>query len=281
MVAICPNPFRDIDLNYTKKCADILNRLGINSVICPVFDDSPDVIPSDIKTCALKDVLNDINLAIVVGGDGTILNVVGDIYKLDIPVLGINLGTKGFMASIEPEDIELITGIASGEYSLSERMMLDVSLVRNNKEIYSGTVLNDVVLHGYGDTIKLDAYCDKSFMTEFSGDGIIVSTPTGSTGYSLSTGGPIVEPDTATIIVSPICAHSLGARSFVLDSSRVVEITVSKLHDRRAYLSADGNSEADLSNGDIIRVKKSEYSVSMINFEQNSFFETAFAKLSK
>ena len=280
MVAICPNPFRDIDLKYTRMCKDILSGVGIESIECPVFDDDRSLIPDDIEIYDLKNVAADIDCAIVIGGDGTILNVSSDIYKLDIPVLGLNLGTKGFMACLEPENIEYIAKLQTGDYKISRRMMLDVALERNGEIIYTGTALNDAVIHGYGDTIVLEATCDGTVIFEFAGDGIIVSTPTGSTGYSVSAGGPIVEPDTESIIVSPICAHSLGARSFVLDASRNIRVKVSRLHDRRAYLSVDGNSVLDLANDDIVCVHRSEHSIKMINFGIKSFFETAFEKLS-
>ena len=280
MIAVCPNPFRDINLECTKKAVKILNAAGVETVICPVFSSDPSVIPDDITASDLASVADKLTCAVIIGGDGTILDVVSDIYKHDIPIIGINLGTKGFMASLEPENLDCLSRLITGEYRTGRRMMLDVRLVRNGETICTGTVLNDAVIHGYGDTILMETRCDGVLIKNISGDGIIISTPTGSTGYSVSAGGPIVEPDTESIIVSPICAHSLGARSLVLDWSRVISIKVGKLHDRRAYLSLDGKSAADLANDDIIIVKKSDHTIKMIDFELKSFFETAFEKLS-
>ena len=137
----------------------------------------------------------------------------------------------------------------------------------------------DNVLHGYGDCIRLTAWCAGDRITSFSGDGIILSTPTGSTGYSMSAGGPIVEPEASAIIVSPICAHMMSARSYVLGASHDVTVLAEKLHGRRAYISVDGNSVMDLANGDLLRVRRSERCILMADMGLKSFFDLAFEKL--
>ena len=157
--------------------------------------------------------------------------------------------------------------------------MIDVELEREGKVIYTDHALNDVVLHGYGECIQLTAWCDGDAITSFSGDGIILSTPTGSTGYSMSAGGPIVEPDAAAIILSPICAHMMSAKTFVLGPDRTILVRTQKLHGRRAYMSVDGNSVADLENGDQIRVRRSSHCTLMADLGLKSFYEIAYEKL--
>ena len=280
LLAVCPNPFRDHQLKLTRSACRLLEEAGFETAVCPVFaEEEPDVIPADIQTVPLTQVADTCSLAIVIGGDSTILSVVRTLHGRSLPVLGINLGTKGFMTALEPADLPLIVKAAQGEYRISNRMMLNVSLWRNGKEIYTDHALNDVVLHGYGDCIQMTAWCDGDKITSFSGDGIILATPTGSTGYSMSAGGPIVEPDAENIIISPICAHVMGSRSFVLDSQRVITVKAEKLHGRRGYLSVDGNSVADLANGDQIAVKKSEHYTKMANMGLKSFYEIAYEKL--
>lgn len=281
MIAICPNPFRDIGLELTKKSIELLSTEGFKTVICPVFsEDQPDIIPGDVTVSRLPDVISECSLIIVIGGDGTILSVAREIHDHEVPVLGVNLGTKGFMATIEPEDIELIVAAAKGEnVEISNRMKLDVHLVRNGEIIYTDSALNDAVIHGYGDCIKLIASCEGDIITEFSGDGIIVSTPTGSTGYSMSAGGPIVEPDAENFIISPICAHVMGARSFVIGPSKHISIKTQKLHGRKAYLSVDGNWVLDLQNEDILEIRRSNQSTRMVDMGQRSFYEIAYEKL--
>ena len=280
MIAICPNPFRDTDLMYTVQAAEMLRAAGYETAICPVFaEDAPQVIPKNIETTPYDIVRNSATLAVVIGGDGTILAVARRLHDADIPILGVNLGSKGFMAALEPEHMPLIVKAASGEYTPSPRMMLDIELERGGQIIYRDRALNDVVLHGYGDCIRLTAWCAGDKITSFSGDGIIISTPTGSTGYSMSAGGPIVEPEAAAIVLSPICAHMMSARSYVLSASREMTVLAEKLHGRRAYISVDGNSVMDLSNGDIVRVRRSERRVIMADMGLKSFFELAYEKL--
>ena len=215
----------------------------------------------------------------MIGGDGTILSAARQLHNSDIPILGVNLGSKGFMAALEPEHMQLIVKAAAGEYTVSRRMMLDIELERGGEIIYRDKALNDVVLHGYGDCIRLTAWCAGDRITSFSGDGIILSTPTGSTGYSMSAGGPIVEPEASAIIVSPICAHMMSARSYVLSALHDVSVLAEKLHGRRAYISVDGNSVMDLTNGDLLRVRRSERCILMADMGLKSFFDLAFEKL--
>ena len=280
MIAVCPNPFRDNNLELTRRACTMLAEAGFASVVCPVFaEDDPEILPEDVAVQPLGKVVRDCDLCIVIGGDGTILSVVRQLHDLPIPILGVNLGTKGFMTALEPEDLSLILDAARGKYKISRRMMIEVCLLRNGQVIYTDHALNDIVLHGYGDCIQLTASCDGDTITSFSGDGIILSTPTGSTGYSMSAGGPIVEPDAENLIISPICAHVMGARSFVLDPQRTIQVKTEKLHGRRAYMSVDGNPVVDLENGDIIRVFRSGHYTNMANLGLKSFYEIAYDKL--
>ncbi len=280
MIAICPNPFRDSELKYTRQAAEMLRAAGYETAVCPVFaEDAPQMIPEDIKATTLDAVRSRCSLVVVIGGDGTILSAARQLHNADIPILGVNLGSKGFMAALEPEHMQLIVKAAAGEYRISRRMMLDIELERGGEIIYRDKALNDVVLHGYGDCIRLTAWCAGDRITSFSGDGIILSTPTGSTGYSMSAGGPIVEPEAFAIIVSPICAHMMSARSYVLSASHDVSVLAEKLHGRRAYISVDGNSVMDLANGDLLRVRRSERCILMADMGLKSFFDLAFEKL--
>lgn len=157
--------------------------------------------------------------------------------------------------------------------------MLSVTLERDGEVIHRDQALNDVVLHGYGDVIQTTAWCSGDMITRLCGDGIILATPTGSTGYSMSAGGPIVEPDAENILISPICAHTMGARTFVLDPQRTVKVRAEKLHGRKAYLSVDGYSVADLANGDVVTVQRSEHQILMADPGLKSFYEIAYEKL--
>ena len=280
MVIICTNPFRDIGFKYTKTVKEKLEYEGQEVKICPVFAHAGnDAIPKDLIVHDVKTAAKNCDLVVVIGGDGTLLNVTRLIKELSLPILGINLGTKGFLMSLESDEIDYIIKAAKGEYTLSRRMMLDVSLVRDNIIILSDCALNDVVIHGYGDCITVNASTCGTTVTEFSGDGIIIATPTGSTGYSLSAGGPIAEPESENIIISPICAHMIGARSHVLSPNRIISIDTKIVYTRKAFLSVDGNPVADIQNGDSIVVKRSAHYTNIVDLGLRSFYETTLGKL--
>ncbi len=280
LIVLCPNPYRDCGLELTKKARDILQEHGYRTAVCPVFGSHDrSVIPADVVLTAWSAVAGKADLFIVIGGDGTILHTARYLNHTEVPMLGINLGTKGFMASLEPEDMELILEAAAGSYSSSFRMMIDVELIRDGEVIYADVGLNDAVIHGMGDCIKLTAWCDSERIMSFSGDGIIIATPTGSTGYSMSAGGPIVEPEAANLIVSPICAHYIGARSFVLSSEHTISLKAEKLHDRRAYVSVDGTDGFELANEDIVIVRRSKKTANLIYLGERSFYDSTFDKL--
>lgn len=280
LIAICPNPFRDIGLELTKKSIKLLNDAGYETAVCPVFGaDEPGAIPDDIETVDWDEIAETAHMFIIIGGDGTVLSTARSLNHTSTPLLGVNLGTKGFMASLEPVDIEKILDAAAGNYVSSPRMMVDVRLIRNGEVIYSGCALNDAVIHGMGDCIKLTAWCDGDRIVSFSGDGIVVATPTGSTGYSMSAGGPIVEPEAKNILVSPICAHVIGAKNFVLSSKHLVSVKAEKIHDRRAYLSVDGDEGVEILNDDIVVIQQSDKFVNLINMGTKSFYDQTFDKL--
>lgn len=277
MIAVCPNPFRDIDCRITRDIVSRLEAAGFRTCVCPLFlEDGNPALPADMEVSALSSVADRCRLVVVVGGDGTILAAARQLHNTPVPILGVNLGTKGFMTSLEPEELDQVVSAAQGKLRLSRRMKLDVSVLRDGKPVFADSALNDAVMHGYGDCIKMTVCCNGERMTQFSGDGVILATPTGSTGYSMSAGGPIVEPDAENIIVSPICPHVMGLRPFVLGPDREVSIRMEKLHGRRAYLSLDGNSVLDLANEDIVLVKRSQNCTLMVDAGLRSFYEITY-----
>lgn len=280
MIAVCPNPFRDIDCHITLDIISRLEAAGFATCVCPLFLEEGAVsLPEGMKSLSLSAVAGDCQMVVVVGGDGTILAAARQLHDTPVPILGVNLGTKGFMTTLEPEELDYVVLAAEGKMRLSHRMKLDVSIIRDGEVVLTDSALNDAVMHGYGDCIKMTVYCNGDRMTSFSGDGIILSTPTGSTGYSMSAGGPIVEPDAENIIISPICPHAMGVRSFVLGPDRAVFVRMEKLHGRRAYLTLDGNSVLDLANEDIVLVKRSQNCTLMVDAGLRSFYETTYEKL--
>ncbi len=273
MIAVCPNPYRDHNFTMTSEVIRILRDMGLDSCICPVFVNENDCLQGELKTKRLRDVLEYLDHVIVLGGDGTILAVVRELDGKPLPILGINLGTKGFMTALEPEELTRIPEALRDDTPRSYRMMIDVTLLRSGVEVLHDTALNYVVIHGYGECIQPTAWSDGKKMFSFSGDGLVVATPTGSTGYSMSAGGPIVEPNASAILLTPICAHTITAKPFVLSHERRVRVLTEKLTGRRAYLAVDGYQVADLESGDVLELHMSEKHVCMIELSQRSFFE--------
>ena len=280
LIVLCPNPYRDSGLNITMRTQKLLEDAGHTTAVCPIFDtDENSIVPEDVDKTELEDMIEGASLVVVIGGDGTILHAARTAARHKVPVIGINAGTKGFMAGLEPADIDQVVRAASGDYIEQRRMMLDVSIVRQGETVFTDCAINDAVVHGFGDCIKLTAWCDGDKVTTFSGDGVVLATPTGSSAYSLSAGGPLVEPMARNIILTPICVHAMCAKSFVLSPERVVSAKAEKLHGRRAFLTVDGGEPLELVNDDIIKVKKSVHELIMANMGNKSFYDIAFEKL--
>lgn len=234
---------------------------------------------------SLAEQLNDwreqLELIIVVGGDGTILRVARDMACWDVPILGINLGQKGFLAEIEVEQMErFLQYIANGQYDYQERMMIEASLKRKDQELGKYLALNDIVVSRgpFSRIIKLETYVNEDFMESYSGDGVIVATPTGSTGYSLSAGGPIVNPTMNLFIVTPICPHSLYNRSVIVNGSDIIKMRVDS-RQVQVVLTVDGQVRFALEDEDQIIITSSGQSVKLVCFDDYSFYRMLHQKL--
>ncbi len=273
-IVLCPNVKRDNDLEYSRALKALLEERGYRVLVSPVYGHS-----DKLEETPLHEALEGASLVVTLGGDGTILRAAPLVMHSGVPIVGVNLGHKGFLACLGREDMEEVPRIAEGECVIIPRMMLDVELYRGGRLVFSDTAINDAVVSGVVQNVTLTAYGDEDRVFTFSGDGIIVSSPTGATGYSLSAGGPLVEPGAEAILLTPICAHDLAARSFVLASERRVTIVPEELGERRCILTVDGRGTIDLRDGDRIVVTKSEYSTLLVQTRAKSFYDTAFEKL--
>jgi NAD+ kinase len=222
-----------------------------------------------------------LELIIVVGGDGTILRVARDMACWNLPVLGINLGHKGFLAEIEVDQMErFLQYVATDQYGYQERMMLDVKLYRKAKELASYLALNDLVVSRgpFSRIIKVESYVNDEFMESYSGDGLIVSTPTGSTGYSLSAGGPIINPILHLFVITPICPHSLYNRSVVINGNDLIKLQIES-RQVDVMLTVDGQVRYTLEDDDQVIVSGSEQAVKLVSFKDYSFYRMLHQKL--
>jgi NAD+ kinase len=224
---------------------------------------------------------------LVLGGDGTLLQTARDTLQLGIPLLGINLGTLGFLAEVEKNGItDALQKLIQDDYSVEERMLLEGAVLRGGTEIWKAHALNDVVVNRSGRLMVLsyDVYVNGQFLNRYQADGMILSTPTGSTGYNLSAGGPIVEPGAKMIVMTPICPHTLNTRSIVLSASDTVEIEIGAGRNdagQQAEINFDGGLTKRLETGDHIIMQKSDQVVRLIRLSNVSFLEMLHKKMSE
>ena len=193
----------------------------------------------------------------------------------NIPVLGVNIGTMGFIAELESGELELLRKIPKKEFTIENRSMLDITVSNGTQQTFHEIALNDAVVTkgAIARVIQIAICCDGVEATSFSGDGVILCTPTGSTAYSMSAGGPIVEPSAKNFLITPICAHAMLAKSIVVAPSRVVTVRVGKVGRHNAFLSVDGGRAFRLSVGDEITVKSSQKATRLVRLKNTSFFE--------
>ena len=207
-IILTPNPYRDKNFQTVRNAIEVLKGAGLNPRVCLPFDiDRSYELPRDIRFHRLDREIGNAEMVICFGGDGTILHMAKAATKRDIPILGVNIGTMGFMAELESSELDKLALLADGNYMLDNRMMLDVTIQRDRDIIYHDICLNDVVITkgAVARIVHLQVKCDGVCALESGGDGVIISTPTGSTAYNFSAGGPIVEPDARNIIPCGSC----------------------------------------------------------------------------
>lgn len=283
-IVMTPNPYRDRNFRYVKEAMDVLEAAGVETKVCLAFDVDPTfALPDNIQLSDLKQELPTADALICFGGDGTILHASKAAAEYGLPILGVNIGTVGFMAELESSEIPLLSKLASDDYILDERMMLQVRVFRECKCIYEETALNDAVITkgAVARVIQASVKCDGIEVMNFSGDGVIIATPTGSTAYSMSAGGPIVEPAANSIVITPICAHETNSRGIIVSSNRCVEISAGRIARRNAILSVDGGKAFRVFSGDVIRISQASVKTILLKLKNNSFFDIVKMKLNK
>lgn len=263
---IIDNQMKDPEGHFA---AEVVNFLRGEGKTCTLEEESGGKVPQDADCC------------LVLGGDGTVLQASHAVLGENLPLLGINLGTLGYLAQIEKKDWQTaLRKVLAGNFTVEKRMMLEGTVPGGRTEY----ALNDVVFARSGalQILNLDVFVNGQFLNSFNADGIILSTPTGSTAYNLSAGGPIVEPGAQMIVITPICPHTLSTRSVVLSASDVVGIRIGRTSTARvleAEVHFDGHRSAILHTGDLVTIHRSERTASLVVLEQRSFLETLHRKM--
>ena len=280
-VILTPNPYRDKNFNTVRTAMKILADAGIEARLCLPFEvDRSYDLPSDLRFHKLDRELQHTELVICFGGDGTILHMAKAATRHGVPILGVNIGTMGFMAELESTELDKLVLLATDDFKVDSRMMLDVTVHRDRDIIYHDICLNDVVITkgAVARIVHLNVRCDGVQAMECGGDGIIIATPTGSTAYNLSAGGPIVEPEAKSILVTPICAHDIASRCMVASHKRVITVGLTHNARRNAFLSVDGGKAVRLNMGDIATVKRSNMETKLLRLKDRSFFDVVNMK---
>lgn len=281
-VVMTPNPYRDRNFTNVLRAQKILNDAGVIAKICLAFEvDHSFEFPKDVPINNLQEEIRDADALICFGGDGTILHSSKIALRQNLPILGVNIGTVGFMAELESSEMELLAGLANDQFQIDARMTLYVRLIHENRVIYRDVALNDAVITkgAVARVIQPTVLVDGKQAMYFSGDGIIAATPTGSTAYSMSAGGPIVEPQADNIILTPICALNLQPRSLIASPGRKIEIQVGRVNKRNAFLSVDGGKAVRVFGGDSVLIETGYQKIKLIKLKETSFFDIVNTKL--
>ena len=276
---VVPNIGRDDRLEYTKKLVKILCDKGIEAAMSSEYEGFSEY-PTFYKGEALYE---NADALIVLGGDGSILEATEGAVKHSLPIFAVNLGRLGYIAQFEKSDFEKIADMIKDGFSVKSRMMLSVTLERNGTEIYKDlTALNDAVLTktDFGGVVETEMIVDSNAVIVYRGDGVIASTPTGSTAYSMSAGGPILDPSLDVICVTPICAHSLKSRPIVMSKRSALAFRCLS-EDGKIVLCIDGRTNIELCKDDIVKIGVSDKKALFADTHKYGFCKLLYEKMTE
>lgn len=280
-IILCPNPSRDRNMNATKNVQEMMRRCGFRTVVCSPFRDQKDGTFGDLEVRPLTQELRSADLMITFGGDGTILHLAKLAALNKVPVLGVNTGSLGFIAELELGELECLKRLESWDFYMENRMMLDVSVLRDGRPIYTNLGLNDAVIREgpISHVIHLRIESDGHHLADIAGDGVIIATPTGSTAYALSAGGPVVEPEAEAMVVCPICTHNMRFSSYVLSPKHTLSIRTERNGRKPVYLFVDESRGFSLKAEDEVQVRRSKHTLKLVRLTEKSFCEIFARKM--
>ena len=283
-IAVIPNEKKDPLFYNTKNLINYLSEKKVNIYTEKIYQNkifASDDFNATVNYVSEDDLYNICNLLIVLGGDGTILKIASKAAVFDIPVIGVNLGRIGFMSEIESDEIHLLDNLFFGSYNIEKRMMFDVEIIKSDGVIkYVGSALNDAVITGaLARLIEIDLVCDGTKITHYRADGVIIATPTGSTAYSMSAGGPIVDPMFELILMTPVCPHTLFSRSLIFSPDVKLTVKVKSSGGDKVRLSVDGDTQLDIGIESDITITKAPVFAKLLDMGENDFYETLNAKI--
>lgn len=274
-VLLIPNPTKDEGLAVTRRAAQIL-RQGGQTVLMPDTLQSGHPLPGVVylpEAAAYAEA----DRVVTVGGDGTLLRAGKTCARLGLPVLGVNLGRTGFLATCEVAELEeKLRRLAAEEFSVSPRLML-----KAETESWQAEAVNDVVIFGHSRLHPMDyrVLCDGTPVGHYRSDGLIFATPTGSTAYSFSAGGPVLDADAPVLVLTPVCSHDAGAAPIVFGRGRTLEVTADADNRDLCYACADSDARCDLHPGETLRITAAENTLKLVSFAKAEQFDALANKL--
>lgn len=276
--AVFPNFQKNNALECARAACDILHNIDIEVWVdqsyCRDFKDK-----KSVKFGLFDEFVKGADFALAIGGDGTILKCASHLIECKTKLLGINTGRLGFMSALEFDQLDCLNGLKNGDYNVIERMMLECEINGNGKNKVF-TALNDITMSGmYSSICDFKIFDDKGRIGAYRADGAIFSTPTGSTAYSLSAGGPIIDPGMECIEMTLICPHSLFARPMIFKADKKIKFVQDNKDNRKIYVCVDGNAPVMLEAGDIVEIRRSENKIHLINMNDNSFYNSLNKKM--
>lgn len=277
-VGILVNPHKSDSLTTLQALRTALAARGCGVVL----DEAAATLAGETGGIPAADFSQHVDIAAVLGGDGTMLNALSKLGDFEKPVAGINIGTLGFLTSCKDDELDLFaTAVAEGRYTTSVRTLLEATVHRQGKPAETFIGLNEVTL-ARGDTgrlVSLRAMVNGEVLNDYKADGLIVATPTGSTAYSLSAGGPLIAPGTGAFVITPICPHSLSQRSLVLSDTCMIELSSEDRDSVPMLFTVDGRDNTRIERGDRIEIRKADRSFHLLRLEGHSFYGALRQKL--
>uniref|UniRef100_UPI004049DB27 NAD kinase n=1 Tax=Flavobacterium sp. TaxID=239 RepID=UPI004049DB27 len=280
--AIFGQNYQENTEKVTTEVIQILQKNNVEIVVEKKFSQNFSIITKNIPTFSNHEELNDsFDVFISIGGDGTILRAVTFVRDKNIPIVGINTGRLGFLATVQIENISvLLQKVINKEYLISKRRLLELQCTPRNPDLVNlNFALNEVTVSRKDSTsmITIETYLNGEYLTSYWADGLIISTPTGSTGYSLSCGGPVLTPDVNSLVITPIAPHNLNARPLVIPDEMEIELRVSGREEH--YLVSLDSRITSVNNDTLLRIKKTSFQINMIEFKEEGFLKTIRKKL--
>jgi len=270
-IGLVLNTEKDNSLEVSKKLIKLIKEKDLDYLL---EKEGAKELELNHKRASFDTLRKEADLIIVFGGDGTFLHTSLNFIGTGIPLMGINLGRIGFLTEIETNELdEALDHISANNFRIENRNTLEVCIKREGKNIQKKYAVNDVVINraADGEMLKVDMHINKEFVNSYRGDGIIVSTPTGSTAYSFSAGGPIINPQVKALLITPLCPHAVHVKPMVISDEEIIEIDVEGQKDK-VFLTTDGRDSVKLKLDDIVRLKSSKQEISLIKFPDRTFY---------